>query len=268
MFPAFSAYSPYTLYHHTSKMNPYQAIISHAKESINKHLTSHSNSPQPKRTRRSSPSSKPASFKVTERIYTSEKQQFMEEVKLLSVPKNVKSPFRHLRAPKSFAKMYGGRRRGLESSTTLSPGKAESGNRSRMSPFAGSPDLRRSTGSSPIRSPALTVNRSVHLHTIMDICDHMRVKPTLITEVRKQQAHAKHYQQRLDRTEVALERLTDSPIEVLEPLYNLHKESDLSLRRDAVVMANEGKNSADEGVNQVKMMLARGGHSRRSASQS
>lgn len=252
-------------------MNAYQAIISHAKESIDKHFNPHSNSPKPKRTRRSPPSSKPASFKVTERIYTSEKQQFMEEVKLLSVPKNVKSPFRHLRAPKSFAKMYGGRRRGergLESSATLSPVKPERGNRSRMSPFAGSPDLRRSTGSSPIRSPALTINRSVHLHTIMDICDQMRVKPALITQVRKQQTHAKHYQQRLDRTEKALERLTDSPIEVLEPLYNLHKESDLSLRRDAVLMANEGKNSTDEGVNQVKMMLARGGRSRRSASQS
>lgn len=243
-------------------MNVYQAIISKAKQSINEHFSHFSQSPEPRRGRRTAQSGKPASFKVTERIYTSEKQQFMQEVKLLSVPRNVKSPFRHLRVPKSFEAKYSQRRggKGLGSRTALS--------QSRIEAFTGSPEMRRSTGSSPNRSPGLTINRSVRLHSIMDICDQTRVKAALLTEVRKKQTQAKHYNERLHRTGQALEVLTDSPVEVLEPLYQLHKESDLALRRDAAGLTKEGEEAMEDGENQVKMMLARGRRSRRSASQS
>jgi len=192
----------------------------------------------------------------------------MQEVKLLSVPRNVKSPYRHLRVPKAYAEKYAHRKREREFDSRAGLSQAKSGSQSRIASFTGSPELRRSTGSSPNRSPGLTINRSVHLHTIMDICDQVRVKPALLTEVRKKQTQAKHYNERLNQTGQTLEVLTDSPVEVLEPLYNLHKEADLSLRRDAVGMTREGEGSADEGVNQVKMMLARAGRSRRSGSQS
>ena len=247
-------------------MEAYQKLINKAKISIDRHFGPHSHSPKGKKSKRTGNNSKCSSFKVTERIYTAEKKEYMQEVKLLAVPGNVKSPFRHLRVRKSFATNYVNRRnegRPLSSS----PAKSGSGYVSRLTSLTGSPDIRRSSGSSPTRSPTLATVHSVHLHTLMDICDQARSQIPLIPEVRKQQIQSKHYRQRLNQTGQALEDISDSPVEVLEPLFNLRKESDLAMKRDAMVMANEEKGSTDESFNQVKMMLAKGIRSRRSFSQ-
>lgn len=248
-------------------MDCYKNIIHKSKKSIDSFFGSESPSPESKR-RRGTVGARSSCFKVTEQIYSEERNQFMQEVKLLSVPKSAKTPYRHVRVRKSFAKDYS-RRRTPSESNSLSPAKFMSANHSLLNSSPESPEMRRSGLSISVSSPSRPQSlprghRSFHLHTIMDICDQVRGQPKVVSEVRRQQSKERQLQCFIAKAEEALEEVKECPCEVLEPLYRLKRDADSYLQQDAVQMVRDERDNVDEAASQIKMMIARSTQLRRS----
>lgn len=226
-------------------MESYSRVIRSARESIDCYFASCSQSPEkPMR-----PSSALRSaFDAAENIYTSEDSLAMQRLRLFSKDEEKPPQQRHLRERREYEKKYLDRLRSARGSSSSSPQKQSSVHGdsrvslSRQSSKAQSPTLQ--------RAKSLRMRRNSRLHSLMSVCTQAR---------RDTSQEGRREQKCLSNVSVVAKTIqqVDAPCELLEPMYYLRRQSDLSLHTDAVRMKLEQQQSANTSSGQIRLMVLR-----------
>lgn len=228
-------------------MEQYRKVIKSARQSIACYLGTEPSRSQAHDQHSSLDLRVSSPFQVIHHIYSHEDSLAMRQVNFL--PKRPR-PKTHVRAKRRYERVY--EERQMHSASPRKPATTSSDVTSHS---------RLSTAMSPERSESLQSYRKSRLMGLIDVCSQAAEGASQSLSPKKPPVRR---QSHVALTANRVQQL-DGSSDILEALYHLRRESELSLHRDAVRMKLDEVTNADPAAGQIKLMLVRNAVHRRNS---